>query len=43
MKSIQNISATKYAYLPVSVPSVDEQQLIIQHLDKKMKSLDKPV
>ena len=38
--TIQNISATKYAYLPVSVPSVDEQQLIIQHLDKKMKSLD---
>jgi restriction endonuclease S subunit len=38
--TIQNISATKYAYLPVSVPSVDEQQLIIQHLDKKMKLLD---
>jgi len=38
--TIQNISATKYAYLPVSVPSIDEQQLIIQHLDKKMKSLD---
>jgi restriction endonuclease S subunit len=38
--TIQNISATKYAYLPVSVPSIDEQQLIIQYLDKKMKSLD---
>ena len=38
--TIQNISATKYAYLLVSVPSVDEQQLIIQYLDMKMKSLD---
>jgi len=38
--TIQNISATKYAYLPVSVPSVDEQRLIIQYLDMKMKSLD---
>ena len=37
--TIQNISATKYAYLPVSVPSVDEQQLIIKYLDVKMKSL----
>jgi len=38
--TIQNISATKYAYLPVSVPSVNEQQLIIQYLDMKMKSLE---
>lgn len=38
--TIQNISATKYDYLPVTVPSVREQQLIVQYLDIKMKALD---
>jgi len=38
--TIQNISATKYAYLPISLPSIDEQRQIINHLKRKMKSLD---
>jgi len=34
--TIQNISATKYAYLPVTVPPIDEQKKILFYLDIKM-------
>ena len=38
--TIQNISATKYAYLPITVPSLDDQKHIIAYLDKTCAAID---
>jgi len=37
--TIQNISATKYAYLPLTVPPPDEQRQIVYYIDSKMGML----
>jgi type I restriction enzyme, S subunit len=37
--TIQNISATKYAYLPVTVPPIDEQKKILAYLNDKMSMI----
>jgi type I restriction enzyme S subunit len=37
--TIQNISATKYAYLPITVPPTTEQRRILEYLDSKMDML----
>ncbi|MBP7652029.1 restriction endonuclease subunit S, partial [Candidatus Dependentiae bacterium] len=41
--TIQNISATKYDYLEISYPSIDEQKIIVKFLDKTCDSIDKAV
>ncbi|MFI3220734.1 MAG: restriction endonuclease subunit S [Methylococcales bacterium] len=38
--TIQNIGADKYAYLPVIVPPISEQQRITDHLDQETQRLD---
>ncbi|MBI5846618.1 MAG: restriction endonuclease subunit S [Nitrospirae bacterium] len=37
--TIQNISATKYAYLPIAVPPITEQRRILDYLAGKMNML----
>jgi type I restriction enzyme S subunit len=37
--TIQNISATKYAYLEVPVPPIPEQEGIVKHLDNEHKKI----
>lgn len=41
--TIQNISANKYAYLDMVVPSIEEQHKIVTYLDKKVTLLDKVI
>lgn len=41
--TIQNISANKYAYLDMVVPSIEEQHEIVIYLDKKVTLLDKMI
>ena len=41
--TIQNISANKYAYLDIVVPSIEEQHEIVAYLDKKETLLDKMI
>ncbi len=41
--TIQNISANKYAYLDMIVPSIEEQHEIVAYLDKKETLLDKMI
>lgn len=41
--TIQNISANKYAYLDMIVPSIKEQHEIVTYLDQKVTLLDKVI
>lgn len=41
--TIQNISATKYAYLPIPLPSITIQQCIVSYLDKTCAAIDKTI
>lgn len=38
--TIQNISAERYNQLPIIIPSVKEQQRIVDYLDKKLATID---
>jgi len=38
--TIQNIGADKYAYLPIIIPPLKEQQRIVDHLDQETQRLD---
>jgi type I restriction enzyme S subunit len=38
--TIQNVSAEKYANLPVAIPSVNEQKSIVEYLDRQTAKLD---
>lgn len=38
--TIQNISAERYNQLPIIIPSVKEQQRIVDYLDKKLAAID---
>ena len=38
--TIQNISADKYNQLPISIPSLPEQQRIVDYLDEKLAKID---
>lgn len=35
--TIQNISATKYAYLEIPLPTLEEQQSILEYLDQRLR------
>ena len=41
--TIQNISATKYAYLPIPLPSITIQQRIASYLNKTCAAIDKAI
>lgn len=41
--TIQNISATKYAYLPIPLPSITIQHRIAAYLDKTCAAIDKAI
>ena len=41
--TIQNIGAEKYANMPFLRPSVEEQQRIIEHLDRRCGEIDKQI
>ena len=41
--TIQNISATKYAYLPIPLPSITIQHRIVAYLDKTCAAIDKAI
>ena len=40
--TIQNISATKYAYLPIPLPTITIQQSIASYLDKTCAAIENP-
>ncbi len=41
--TIQNISADKYNQLPISIPSLSEQQRIVDYLDEKLAKIDERI
>ncbi len=41
--TIQNISADKYNQLPINIPSLSEQQRIVDYLDEKLAKIDERI